>query len=290
MTYIVAKDSRYIKVPSTKKIDISISKNKKRNKDVISVMFLTWERDHLIKQTVESFREFIRDIENDVKIEYVWVDNGSKNKNIYSIMNQYKWDVKVLNSKNHGIFKGIQYGVKASNGEYFICLEDDWKITSTKPFLNKSIGILNKFKDIGGIRFNTNIQSCLDIDNPTRLTKKHIKYYIDKNLCSKHNLRWRGKNSKRGWYDIRFFDDMKFFTWKNMPNRSMNAYCNGCFLTKSDVLDFTYSQYIKFTKEDLKESGLGRVFGKYYNAGLIIGDNLFKHTGVNARVKGGWHE
>ena len=163
--------------------------NRKRRSEIVSVVFLTWNRDNHLLSVIESFRNFANKVEPHVKIEYVSVDNGSTNKSIFKILNKFNWDVKIRNDKNYGIRHALDQAFSRSHGEYILCLEDDWLTLATKPFLGPSIRIMDEYRDIGGVRLKENLQLAVE----RKIENGEIRLFPDNARMERYNLRWRGK-------------------------------------------------------------------------------------------------
>jgi len=114
----------------------------------ISVVLLTFNRDHLVSKSVEHNLKNAGD-----KIdEIVWVDNGSTDATRF-LMKSIDPDVSILNKKNLGVAKGYNRGFALSTGDYIIVpgtdtlMPDGW----VKIFKENAVeGIACMMKGISG--------------------------------------------------------------------------------------------------------------------------------------------
>lgn len=160
MSSLIIKPSRYLARinPTLESNRATLGSGKKRIKDKLSVIFVTWERAEHLSVTLDSFFSHMKDVEPSVQIETISVDNFSQNDEVHSILSRYKWDVAIRNKKNLGISAALNQAYSASTGQFMLCLEDDWKTIATKPFIEPSFQILRQYSDIGGVRLKDNIQ------------------------------------------------------------------------------------------------------------------------------------
>ena len=222
---------RYISKLETNRA--SLSKSKKRKTGMLSVVFVTWERpDHIVK-TVDSFLSHMKKRESQIPLEIISVDNHSTNKQVRKILGRYKWDIAIRNSQNLGISAALHQAYDASNGEFVICLEDDWETVATKPFVKDCVQILDGYPDVGGVRLKENVQ-CF-VSGRKKLNKKQISLEFDDEGMKSQGVPWRGKYKTRGWHDLRTTDG-NFYTWTNYSNSFPNTYANSCFLFRGEAL------------------------------------------------------
>lgn len=254
---------------------------KKRKKNLVSVIFLTWERDTHIGKTIFAFKEFVKRVEPNVKFEMVSFDNGSSNSKINSILSQHKWDVRIKNPTNLGISAGLKKAIDNTSGEFVVCLEDDWETIAKRPLFAPSMRIMNEFDDIGGVRHKESAQNY--IISKTDVDEDKMTAEFDKDSMDNAGIPWRGKYGRRRWFDQRVtsFGD-KFYTWSNPKPWVPSVFCNPCFIMRGEAFDRI--QPMK------NEASYSHLFGNYYNAAVLVDEPKFIHRGEKRHARGNWHE
>lgn len=264
---------------SKKRSELSPSM-KRRKKSLVSVIFLTWERDSYIEDTIQSFKSFIKKTEMNIDFEMVSFDNGSSNPNIDKILSKHTWDIRIKSPNNLGISKGLEKAFASTNGEFMICLEDDWQTIATRSLFAQSIRIMREFDDIGGVRHREAIQNC--IINKTEINVDQLMIEFGKKDMDNMHIPWRGKYGRRRWFDERVTSaGDKFYTWTNPDHFVPSVYCNPCFMFRGEAFDRIQPM--------ISEYSYSRIFGSYYNAAILIDEPKFVHKGEK-RYTGRWHE
>lgn len=248
---------------------------------VVSIVFLTWERDSHIRDTIESFLSFSQKIEPKIRLELISIDNGSRNKNVRKILSKYKWDIAIRNTNNVGISAALNQAYSASTGEFIMCLEDDWMTVATKPIFTPSIRILREFKGIAGIRLRESIQNCIEFKKDLDVDRVQISF--DKNKMEATDIPWKGKYGRRRWFDERKTSagDI-FYTWANPKENIPSVYCNPCFLFRKNI--FTQMGPIR------NEMKYSMIMGRYYDTAILVDEKKFIHMGEKRHPSRSWRE
>ncbi len=274
-------------IDSFNKYTETLKKGKPSKKDrtdgLISVVVLTWNRCEYLASIIQAFRNFVKHIEEpNVKIEYISIDNGSTNRKIFEILGRYPWDIKIHNKNNMGIRHALDQAFSRSTGEHILCLEDDWLTLAKKPFLKPCMRIMKRWGDIGGVRLKENLQLGVE----RRIEDGQVKLFPIKEKMDQYELRWRGKYTYKGWFDIRTTDENdEFYTWSgNDKSGKGQIFANGGFLMRGSA----YDSIGPFAKS-ANEFGYGKRFQSHYNVAILKGEERFRHLGIN-RSKGSWHE
>ncbi|MFH1198794.1 MAG: glycosyltransferase family 2 protein [Candidatus Omnitrophota bacterium] len=94
--------------------------------ELVSVIIPTYNRQHYIKEAVESALA-----QDYLKIEVIVVDDGSQD-NTESVLAPYAGRIKYIKQENSGPAKARNHGIKAARGEFITFLDSDDKYFSRK--------------------------------------------------------------------------------------------------------------------------------------------------------------
>lgn len=102
--------------------------------DQISVIIRTYNSSDIVKKAIDSVLN--QTIEKD-KYEIIVIDDGSTDETI-EILRKYGNKINVFQNESSGPINAINIGIKKSNGDFFILLDDDDKLIpdALEKFLN----------------------------------------------------------------------------------------------------------------------------------------------------------
>lgn len=131
-----------------------------KNLPLISVLFITYKRIELLKQTYESFlanTDYPRE-----KLELILCDDGSPSS-VQEEMKKLKFDKYLFSKKNEGMAANVNKGILAATGEFILQLQDDWLCKGPKDYLKLSIKALEDNLEMGLIRYRLGISYLYSI-------------------------------------------------------------------------------------------------------------------------------
>ena len=115
---------------------------------LVSVLFITYKRVHLLKTAVESFRQHT----SYPNIEVVIADDGS-GPEIQAIIRTLPADVFALLPKNHGLGANNNNGLRHCSGKYILMLQDDWPCYGPPDYLRESVRVMEANPRLGLVNF-----------------------------------------------------------------------------------------------------------------------------------------
>lgn len=115
---------------------------------LISIVFITYKRFDRLKETYIQFRKNC----TYPNLQLIVADDGSDSKIQEKIKNLY-FDKYCLATENKGLGANQNQGIKASDGEYILHLQDDWSLLYSSDFLEKAVELMEKDQRVGLIRF-----------------------------------------------------------------------------------------------------------------------------------------
>lgn len=142
---------------------VSVDGNKTYQKDLTSIVILTFNQLEYTKKCVESIRRFTPEDH-----EIIFVDNGSKDgtrewlRELVSRNSNYRL---IENRENSGFSKGCNQGIRESRGEFILLLNND--VIVTEGWLSGLLSCLRSAPDAGIVGPMTNNISGLqriDVD------------------------------------------------------------------------------------------------------------------------------
>lgn len=153
---------------------------------LVSVLFLTYERVHLLRRTLESF---IRNTDYP-HLELVVSDDGSSAA-VQREIRTMPFDKVVLAPRNRGTGSNYNAGQRRCSGEYLLFLQDDWECQGPGTYLRDAVEAMQLYPKIGLVRFyglETKINAVYPIDRqrdlwgiqkPERVTGANRHIYSD---------------------------------------------------------------------------------------------------------------
>ncbi len=117
-------------------------------KPLVSVLFLTYKRVHLLKRTLESFTHNT----DYPRLELVVADDGSSAP-IQEQIRTMPFDKFVLAPENRGPGSNYNAGQRACSGEYIFFLQDDWECRGPVGYLRDAVEAMQVNQKIGLVRF-----------------------------------------------------------------------------------------------------------------------------------------
>ena len=139
---------------------------------LVSVIFLSYKRPHLLKKTFEAFVEntnYPRE-----RLELILCDDGSP-EDIQSEIRKIPFDKYLLSKKNNGLGANTNQGIQNANGEYILQLQDDWALSGNHNYLQIGIKTLEYFEDIALIRYRLGRDFYFSEMRPIGTTSEKIK-------------------------------------------------------------------------------------------------------------------
>lgn len=121
-----------------------------RHYPLVSVLFITYNRIHLLEQTLRSFlahTTYPRD-----RLELIVCDDASPVE-IQEKIRQLPFDVFLLGTTNQGIGHNTNKGIRRASGDFILQLQDDWVMHKCCDYIEQSIAALNTHHDVVMIRY-----------------------------------------------------------------------------------------------------------------------------------------
>ena len=115
---------------------------------LVSVLFLTYERVHLLRRTLESF---VRNTDYP-HLELVVADDGSSAV-VQQEIRTMPFDKVVLAPRNRGTGTNYNSGQRRCSGEYLLFLQDDWECHGPPRYLREAVEAMQAHPKIGLVRF-----------------------------------------------------------------------------------------------------------------------------------------
>jgi glycosyltransferase involved in cell wall biosynthesis len=118
------------------------------NHPLVSVLFITYKRVHLLQRTLDSFRKNT-DYPN---LELVVADDGSP----AAVQNQIRgmaFDKFVLAPKNRGMGANANSGLAVCSGKYILFLQDDWECMGPSCYLRESVAVMEANPNVAILKF-----------------------------------------------------------------------------------------------------------------------------------------
>jgi glycosyltransferase involved in cell wall biosynthesis len=115
---------------------------------LVSVLFVTYRRIHLLRRTVLSF---LRNT-NYPNLELVVTDDGSP-KWMQAEMRTLPIQKLVASRRNRGMGANTNAGLKQCAGKYILQIQDDWECQGPPPYLEQAVLLMEAHPDIGLVQF-----------------------------------------------------------------------------------------------------------------------------------------
>jgi hypothetical protein len=119
-----------------------------QNYPLVSVLFITYKRFDLLKQTVESFRRNT----DYPRLELVIADDGS-GPEIQKQICTLPADVFALLPKNRGLGANNNNGISHCSGKYILMIQDDWECRGPSDYLKNAASVFEANPGLGFINF-----------------------------------------------------------------------------------------------------------------------------------------
>jgi glycosyltransferase involved in cell wall biosynthesis len=115
---------------------------------LVSVLFVTYKRAHLLRRTLDSFRR------NTLysNLELVVTDDGSPS-GVQSEIRTMGFDTCVLSQVNRGLGANITAGLNQCKGKYIFVLQDDWDCTGPADYLANAVRVMESNAGLGLINY-----------------------------------------------------------------------------------------------------------------------------------------
>jgi glycosyltransferase involved in cell wall biosynthesis len=118
------------------------------NHPLVSVLFVTYKRVHLLQRTLDSFRKNT-DYPN---LELVVTDDGSPAA-VQEQIRGMTFDKFVLAPKNRGMGANANSGLAACSGKYILFLQDDWECMGPSCYLRDSVAVMEANPNVAILKF-----------------------------------------------------------------------------------------------------------------------------------------
>jgi len=151
---------------------------------LVSVLFLTYERVHLLRRTLESF---VRNTDYS-NLELVVTDDGSSVA-VQQDIRTMPFDKVVFAPRNRGSGSNYNAGQRVCSGEYLLFLQDDWECHGPARYLRDAVEAMQAHPKIGLVRFygldtgvnavRTIERDLFEIQKPGRVTAANRHIYSD---------------------------------------------------------------------------------------------------------------
>lgn len=129
---------------------------------LVSVLFLTYKRVHLLKKAVANFRAHTAY----PRLELVIADDGSA-KSIQAEILNLPADIYALAPQNRGLGANFNQGLSRCTGKYILVIQDDWLCTGPPEYLREAVGVFENNPELGLINF-------AGADHPADLSQRLI--------------------------------------------------------------------------------------------------------------------
>ena len=121
-------------------------------KPLVSVIFVTYKRHHLLKRTLDSLLENTDYPRS--RLELIVCDDGSDSETQAEIR-KMPFDRYCLSLKNQGMGANTNRGLRLAEGDFILQLQDDWLCLGPSYWLDVAICCLREREDVGLIRLRT---------------------------------------------------------------------------------------------------------------------------------------
>lgn len=115
---------------------------------LVSVLFITFRRFHLLQRTVQTFLSNSRY----PKLELVIADDGSPPE-VQRALRSLPVQRVVASAANRGLGANMNAGLRACTGKYILSLQDDWECNGPSDYLLNAVAAIEASPAIGLIRF-----------------------------------------------------------------------------------------------------------------------------------------
>lgn len=116
----------------------------------VSVVFISYNRPHTLVAAVEAFlahTDYPRD-----RLELILSDDAS-NAFTRMVFEQLPFDRRLVATRNQGLGANQNQGIRASNADYLLMIQDDWMLVGPVDYLRRAIAVLECLPDTNVINF-----------------------------------------------------------------------------------------------------------------------------------------
>ena len=121
---------------------------------LVSVLFITYKRVDLLESAI---RTFVAQTDYP-QYEIVVSDDGSAPEIQQQIRNLPFQKTALLPASNSGLGANINKGMAACRGQYILMIQDDWDCQGPSDYLKKTIGLMEKYPDIGMVGYTMGLE------------------------------------------------------------------------------------------------------------------------------------
>jgi N-acetylglucosaminyl-diphospho-decaprenol L-rhamnosyltransferase len=134
-----------------------------------SIVILTWNSTDLLRGCLQSLPQALTTYPHDVLV----VDNGSRGYTPASLRFEFPWMQLMVNRDNRGVAPGRNQGMRVTQGEYVILLDDD---TVVEPgAFDRLISYMDAHPRVG-----LSAPKLMDLDGQLHLTCRYYPTLLDK--------------------------------------------------------------------------------------------------------------
>lgn len=123
--------------------------NRAGYRESISVLFVTYNRIHLLRQSVYSF--LATTTYPRAAMELIVCDDGSRCE-VQQAIRRLPFDTFLLATQNQGMGANTNKGLRAAKGEFILQMQDDWLCDGRPDFVEAALEAFRERSDIGLIR------------------------------------------------------------------------------------------------------------------------------------------
>lgn len=136
--YISDFDSYYIEKIIEKCSNLQSNYNKSKEKPLLTIITTVYNNSFLLEQTIQSV---INQLSN--SFEYI-IKDACSNDGFNEVIDRYKdYGIKVITTKDNGIYDGMDQGIKAAKGKYVQILNSD-DVFNSNDVLTRYISEIKK--------------------------------------------------------------------------------------------------------------------------------------------------
>jgi GT2 family glycosyltransferase len=143
----------------------------------VSIVVLNWNGEEYIADCLKSLEN-----QSYKNYEITVVDNDSSDESI-KIIKKFKKVKLIEHNENSGNAEGINIGIRNSNGDYIINLDNDTKVN--KDFITELVKVADKHKDCGMLASKMVFYDQPDLINSTGLDFYDDGSAVDRNIREK---------------------------------------------------------------------------------------------------------
>jgi hypothetical protein len=119
---------------------------------LVSLIVLSCRRLPELRRLLDGLVPFFERIEDYSHVEKIHVDNGSGPELVDYVRSLGFFDQVLAHEANHGMPAALDDAYRRARGEYVLLVEDDFLIDYERPFLRRSLEVLEEHPEIGIVR------------------------------------------------------------------------------------------------------------------------------------------